>query len=149
MADGNNTIKSNTWTILTWHIFCSACCLILDVGWRWCFGRMDVPAVNTSFAHPQPQSWGGQNHMTSAMSPASWKPNPTCPPPSYHYTYTNPTHQNKEVSLAPMTHTPVICPGARPQTLYWDTSQQSYQGKNRLLCWTYRIVWFHITLSKM
>lgn len=103
--------------------------VILEVGWRWCYGKMDVPAVNTSFTHPQPQTWAGQNHMTPAMSPTSWKPNPTCPPP-YHYPYMNPTHQSTGVSLAPMTHTPVTCSGARPQSLYWDNSHQSYQGKN-------------------
>lgn len=90
---------------------------------------MDVPAVNTSFTHPHPQAWAGQNHMTPAMSPTSWKPNPTCPPP-YHYPYMNPTHQSTGASLAPMTHTPVTCSGARPQSLYWDNSHQSYQGKN-------------------
>ncbi|KAI7813287.1 putative protein transport protein Sec24C [Triplophysa rosa] len=69
-------------------------------------GKMDVPAVNTSFTHSQPQSWAGQNHITSAMSPTSWKPNANCPP-TYHYPYMNPKHQSStEVSLAPMTHKP-------------------------------------------
>ncbi|KAA0716707.1 Protein transport protein [Triplophysa tibetana] len=40
----------------------------------------------------------------------------------------NPKHQSTtEVSLAPMTQKPVTCSGARPQSLHWDTSQQSCQ----------------------
>lgn len=47
-------------------------------------------------------------------------PPPSCPPPSYHYPNLIPDQQ----SVTPMTHTT----GHRPQSLYWDPSQQSYQG---------------------
>ncbi|XP_073716463.1 protein transport protein Sec24C [Misgurnus anguillicaudatus] len=89
---------------------------------------MDGPAVNTNYTHPAPQSWAGENHMTPGISPASWKPNASCPPPSNLYPHFNPTHQSTEVSSAQMTHTPVTGSGGLPQSLYWDISQQSYQG---------------------
>ncbi|KAF4112809.1 protein transport protein Sec24C isoform X1 [Onychostoma macrolepis] len=79
---------------------------------------MEVPAVNHSYTHPPPQPWAGQSPRSPTMPP------PSCPPPSYHYPNLNPDQQ----SVTPMTHTTGTAAGHRPQSLYWDPSQQSYQG---------------------
>ncbi|RXN31236.1 transport Sec24C-like protein [Labeo rohita] len=50
-------------------------------------------------------------------------PPPSCPPPSYHYPNLNPDQQ----SVTSMTYTTGTSGGHRPQSLYWDPSQQSYQ----------------------
>ncbi|KAL1273950.1 hypothetical protein QQF64_026764 [Cirrhinus molitorella] len=78
---------------------------------------MEVPAVNQSYTHPPPQPWAGQSLRTPAMPP------PGCPPPLYHFPNLNADHQN----VTPMTYTTGTSAGHRPQSLYWDPSQQSYQ----------------------
>ncbi|XP_016297303.1 protein transport protein Sec24C [Sinocyclocheilus anshuiensis] len=79
---------------------------------------MEVPAVNHSYTHPPPQPWAGQSPRTPN------RPSPSCPFPSYHYPNLNPDQQ----SVTPMTQTTGTAAGHRPQSLYWDPSQQSYQG---------------------
>ncbi|XP_050967234.1 protein transport protein Sec24C isoform X2 [Labeo rohita] len=78
---------------------------------------MEVPAVNQSYTHPPPQPWAVQSLRTPAMPP------PSCPPPSYHYPNLNPDQQ----SVTSMNYTTGTSGGHRPQSLYWDPSQQSYQ----------------------
>ncbi|KAG1958215.1 protein transport protein Sec24C [Pimephales promelas] len=81
---------------------------------------MEVPAVNQSFTHPPPQPWAGQSHRTPTMPPAS------CPPPPYHYPNLNPDPRSAAVSVTPMASATVTT-GHRPQSLFWDPSQQSHQ----------------------
>ncbi|XP_051969938.1 protein transport protein Sec24C [Xyrauchen texanus] len=78
---------------------------------------MEVPAVNTSYPPPPPpQPWPGQSHTTWAMSPAR------CPPHPCHYPNLNSINLSAAVSVTPMT---------RPQSLFWDPSQQSNQDAHK------------------
>ncbi|KAL0193750.1 hypothetical protein M9458_012046, partial [Cirrhinus mrigala] len=50
-------------------------------------------------------------------------PPPSFPPPSHHYSNLNPDQQ----SVTSMTYATGTSGHHRPQSLYWDPSQQSYQ----------------------